>query len=147
MNSLIQQKFSEFIITNIMKNNDKVEDNRGYKFEVLPKIAFLLIQSLSQVINIVILLERYGRFTQLIKSSKKKRSGKIERINKDKKEQEYINCVQEQEDEIDKLKEELRACKSKLDDYSKDTDLLKKLYDDGYIGLDGNPIEREQDMR
>ena len=22
-----------------MKNNDKVEDNRGYKFEVLPKIA------------------------------------------------------------------------------------------------------------
>ena len=92
-------------------------------------------------------LERHGRFTQLIKSSKKKRSGKIERINKDKKEQEYINLVEEQEDEIDKLKEELRACKSKLDDYSKDTDLLKKLYDDGYIDLDGNPIEREQDMR
>ena len=53
-----------------------------------------------------------------------------------------MNCIEQQEEEIENLKEELKDAKSRLEDHSRDTDLLKKLYDDEYIDINGDPIDR-----
>ena len=42
------------------------------------------------------------------------------------------------------MKNELDDCRARLKDHEKDTKLLKQLYDNGYIDLDGNPIERDK---
>ena len=52
--------------------------------------------------------ERHGRFAQLIRSSKKMRSKREDKANNNKKEQNYINCIEQQEEDIENLKEELK---------------------------------------
>ena len=53
-----------------------------------------------------------------------------------------LDFIEEQRHEIEQMQEELEDYKQKLEDHSKDTDLLKNLYDRGYIDLDGNPINK-----
>ena len=54
------------------------------------------------------------------------------------------DLINQQTKQIEQMKEELDEYKNKLEDHMKDTDLLKKLYDNGYIDLDGNPILEKQ---
>ena len=49
-------------------------------------------------------------------------------------------------DEIEHMQEELDELKQKLEDHSRNTDLLKHLYDGGYIDMHGDPILRRFDM-
>ena len=53
-----------------------------------------------------------------------------------------INYMNNQADEIERLQEELEEYKHRIDEHSKDTDLLKSLYEAGHIDLDGNPIDK-----
>ena len=55
--------------------------------------------------------------------------------------------IHQQEEEIDGLKDEIKEWKASLEDHFKDTDLLKSLYEQGYIDLNGNPTFRKSDMR
>ena len=87
-------------------------------------------------------LERNGRFHQLIKSSKRKRRERDAQLNEETKEQKFTYYINRQKDEIDDLKNELKEYKVKYEDRQKDIELLQKLYDNGYIDLDGNPIDK-----
>ena len=51
--------------------------------------------------------------------------------------------ISEQEEIIENLKNKLDECKQRIEDYQKDTDVLRKLYQEGYIDLDGKPIHNE----
>ena len=53
-----------------------------------------------------------------------------------------IECMQEQADEIEHLQIKLKQYEQDLDDHSKDSELLRRLYESSHIDLDGNPIER-----
>ena len=55
--------------------------------------------------------------------------------------------INKQTDEIERMREELENYKQKLEDHSRDTDLLKKLYDDGFIDIDGNLIRNDRSHR
>ena len=57
-----------------------------------------------------------------------------------------IDYMEQQADEIEKMQEELEDCIKRLEDHSKDTDLLKNLYDKGYIDEAGNPTKRSYKM-
>ena len=57
-----------------------------------------------------------------------------------------IDYMEQQANEIEKMQEELDDCRNRLEDHSKDTDLLKNLYDKGYIDEAGNPIKRSYEM-
>ena len=87
-------------------------------------------------------IERRGRFYQLIKNSKKRKIDKEFNKKQEVKNQEMLDFIEEQRHEIEQMQEELEDYKQKLEDHSKDTDLLKNLYDRGYIDLDGNPINK-----
>ena len=39
MNSLINDKFKQFVVDKIVENNRRIDEIKGNKFEVLPKIA------------------------------------------------------------------------------------------------------------
>ena len=53
-----------------------------------------------------------------------------------------IDCMQQQADEIEYLKEKLDQYAQDLEDHSRDAELLKRLFERGYIDIEGNPIER-----
>ena len=57
-----------------------------------------------------------------------------------------IDYTEQQADEIENMKEELDDCRKRLEDHPKDTDLLKNLYDKGYIDEAGNHIKRSYEM-
>ena len=78
----------------------------------------------------------------MIKSSKKKRNERNFRLNEESKENELTDYIRNQKDEIEDLKNELNDYKTKYEDRQKDTELLQKLYENGYIDADGNPAER-----
>ena len=63
------------------------------------------------------------------------------------KDKDLITHIHQQEEEIDRLKDEPKEWKARLEDHSKDTDLLKSLYEQGYIDLNGNTTFRKSDMR
>ena len=63
-------------------------------------------------------------------------------LNKEDREKEMIKYIDDQEKEIDALKNELIECKERLEDHSNDTDMLKRWYESGFIDIDGNPINR-----
>ena len=48
--------------------------------------------------------------------------------------------IKRQEEEIERMKVELNECKERIEDHERDSELLKRLYDNGYIDLDGNPV-------
>ena len=58
------------------------------------------------------------------------------------KERELSNYTDRQKDEIEDLKAELNECKSRLEEREKGTELLQNLYSNGYIDIDGNPIDK-----
>ena len=41
------------------------------------------------------------------------------------------------------MKGELIEWKDRIEDYERDSQLLKRLYDDGYIDLEGNPVDKD----
>ena len=53
-----------------------------------------------------------------------------------------IDYIDQQADDIERLQEELAEYKQKLEDHSKDTEPLKKLYKNGYIDMDGEPTNK-----
>ena len=57
----------------------------------------------------------------------------MERVNYDEKEQEYIDWIKQQKEEIIIMKDKLKELNSRLEEHTKDTDLLRRLYEDGYI--------------
>ena len=58
-----------------------------------------------------------------------------------------INHIKKQADEIEQMRYELENYKQKLEDHSRDTDLLKQLYDDFFIDIDGNQIRYDKSQR
>ena len=62
--------------------------------------------------------------------------------NKEDREKEMIKYIDDQEKKIDALRNELIECKERLEDHSNDTDMLKILYESGFIDIDGNLINR-----
>ena len=53
---------------------------------------------------------------------------------------ELVGLIKQQTKELEDLKEELEDYKERLEDHSKDSEMLKRLHENGYIDLDGNPI-------
>ena len=45
------------------------------------------------------------------------------------------------------MKDKLKKLNSRLEEHTKDTDFLRRLYEDGYIDADGKPIDRGSEMR
>ena len=86
------------------------------------------------------MIERRRRFHQLIKNSKNKRCDKDKNVEQSKRNQEMTDCIEKQADEIEHMQEEHDELKLNLEDHSRDTDLLKHLYDGGNIDMNGDPI-------
>ena len=53
-----------------------------------------------------------------------------------------IDYIDQQADDIESLQEELAEYKQKLDDHSKDTEVLKRLYENGNIDMDWEPTNK-----
>ena len=89
-------------------------------------------------------LERHGRFHQLIKNSKRKRMNKENDVMKDQRNRELSSLIEKQAEEINQMKEELIDYRERVENHERDTELLKRLYEDGYIDLNGDTINRDQ---
>ena len=64
-------------------------------------------------------------------------------MNVDKEEKKLEDYIEKQYEEIDELKLMLKETTFKLEEHERDTDLLKNLYDKGFIDIDGNPIVKD----
>ena len=128
----------------IVEWNGKIDEKRGNKFPILSTMAkmFKDTKLVSSNLNLPINLERHGRFYQLIKSSKKKRTENDEKLNEEMKEKKYTDYIDRQKDQIEDLKSELNDYKARLEERQNDTDLLNNLYSSGFIDIDGNPIDK-----
>ena len=62
-------------------------------------------------------------------------------MNVDNKEKKLENFIEKQGEEIEDLKQMLEEAKQKLEDHEKDIDLLKTLYENGFIN--GNPTGKK----
>ena len=60
----------------------------------------------------------------------------------DKKNQDLSEYIRQQVEEIDDMKNELNDCKRRIEDHEKDSEILKQLYDNGYVDLNGDPVDR-----
>ena len=58
-------------------------------------------------------------------------------------EQELLGKIPKLKQKIEELKEEIDEKNHELDKRMEDSDILKKLYNDGIIDLDGNPVRNE----
>ena len=66
-----------------------------------------------------------------------------EKQYQDNSEQRYTDLIEKQKDEIYDFKEELNGFKSRLEYHKRDTEILKSLYGQGIIDIDGNPVDRK----
>ena len=141
---MISDKFSRFINEKIIEWNDKMGQKRGNKFPVLSQMAKMFKETtlVSSKKNLLSSLERHGRFHQLIKSSKTKRINNEEKVKEEIKKKDLTDCIERQKEIIEDLKMELVDFKSKYEDRERDTQLLQNLYNNGYIDLDGNPVDK-----
>ena len=96
----------------------------------------------SSKLNLLTNLERHGGFYRLIKSSKKKRTDKDEKLKEEMKEKKCTDYIDRQKDQIKDLKCELNDYKARLEERQNDTDLLNNLYISGFINIDENSIYR-----
>ena len=90
------------------------------------------------------LKERHGRFHQLIKNSKSKWFNKEKEARKDQEDRKLVALIEKQEEEINLMKEELIVYRKRIDNHEGDTELLKRLYENGYIDLNGDPINQDR---
>ena len=67
-------------------------------------------------------------------------------MNIDRKEKLLENLIEKQDEEIEDLKQILNETKAKLEEHERDTELLRSLYEKGYIDLDGNPANIKDDQ-
>ena len=90
----------------IVEWNGKIDEKRGNKFPILPKMSkmFKDIKLVSRNLNLLTNLEGHGRFYPLIKSSKKKRTEKDEKLKEEIKEKKYSDYIDGQKDQIENLK-------------------------------------------
>ena len=82
-----------------------------------------------------------------MKYSKRRRAEKDQIREKDRKDQELENHIKKHTNKIEQTKEELKFYKKKLEDHSRDADLLKQLYDAGFIDIYGNPTSNYRPQR
>ena len=66
-------------------------------------------------------------------------------FGKDKRNQEMIDCMKQQADDIEHLNEMLEQFAQDLEDHSRDTELLKRLFERGYFDIEGNTVERNME--
>ena len=71
-----------------------------------------------------------------------KRANKEKNFEMDKKNQELSEHIRQQAEEIDDMKNELNDCKRRIEDHEKDSEILKQLYENGYIDLNDDPVDR-----
>ena len=64
----------------------------------------------------------------------------------DKREKKLEEFIEKQNEEIEDLKLMLKETTLKLEEHENDTELLKGLYDKGFIDLDGNPINMDNNQ-
>ena len=79
----------------------------------------------------------------MIKNSKRKRINREKAADKDNERKEISELIERQVDEIERLKDELNEYKEKIEYHERDSDILKQLYQDGFIDLDGKPIIKD----
>ena len=53
-----------------------------------------------------------------------------------------LKLISSLREEIEELKHMLIEKDRKIEEYSEDTDILKRLYEDGIIDINGDPIQR-----
>ena len=143
--TLIPDRFHDFVEQKIVESNSKNDQKTNSKFSVLPSFAKVFDETnfVSSKIVCLIFKERRGRFHQLVKNSKRRRDNIREHENKEMEDKAIQDHISEQEEIIENLKNKLDECKQRIEDYQKDTDVLQKLYQEGYIDLDGEPIHKE----
>ena len=128
---------------NLIENNKKFDTKWGNKFSVLPSIekVFAETKFVSSNLLKIFYLERHGRFHQLIKGSK--RIIREEDALKEQKSRELAELISRQAEEIEQMKDEMVEYKVRVEDYERDSDILKRLYEDDFIDQDGNPVNRD----
>ena len=111
----------------MIESNEEIDVKKGNKFSVLPALAKVFEETnfVSSMLLLCYKIRRRGRFHQLIKNSKKRRADRNNELEKEKKNQEISDYMLQQAEDIEHLQEQLDEWKQKLEDYSKDTDLLK----------------------
>ena len=67
-------------------------------------------------------------------------------MNIDNKDKKHEELVEKQDEEIEDLKQMLTDTKARLEEHERDSELLRSLYEKGYIDLDGSPIEKDNDQ-
>ena len=55
---------------------------------------------------------------------------------------EMSELIETQADEIERMKIELDEYKERIENHERETNILKQLYHDGFIDLDGHPIDK-----
>ena len=132
----------------MIESNEKIDVKKGNKFSVLPALTKVFEETnfVSSMLLLCYKIGRRGRFHQLIKNSKKRRADRNNELEKEKKNQEISDYMQQQAEDIEHLQEHIDEWKQKLEDHSKDTNLLKKLYDRGFIDINGDPTNKYNDM-
>ena len=71
-----------------------------------------------------------------------KRANKEKNFEMDKKNQKLSEYMSQQAEEIDEMKNELNDCRRRIKDHEKDSEIPKQLYENGYIHLNGDPVDR-----
>ena len=143
--TLISDKFHDFVEQKIVESNSKNDQNTNAKFSVLLSFAKVFDETnfVSSKVVCLNFKERRGRFHQLAKNSKRRRDNIREHENKEIEDKAMKDHINEQEEIIESLNNKLDECKQKIEDYQRDTDIHQKLYQNGYIDLDGNPKHEE----
>ena len=82
-----------------------------------------------------------GRSHRLLRKAliKHEKDKKAETLLKDK---QMLKLIPSLREEIEELKHMLIEKDRKIEEYSEDTDILKRLYEDGIIDINGDPIQR-----
>ena len=56
---------------------------------------------------------------------------------------ELVDLIERQDEEIKRMRDELNECRDRIENHERDSEFLKHLYENGYIDLNGNSIERD----
>ena len=86
-------------------------------------------------------LVKKGRSHLLLRKCFIKREKEL-RAEQKEKDLQLLNSIPSLTEQIEDLKKELQEKEKKLEKYMEDSDILRKLYQDGHIDEHGNPIER-----
>ena len=135
INTLIPEKFKEFINLKIKKRNQELIESQNLGIHV--KSEFIDIFNNSQSISTM-----KGKSHFLARAPKKKKHQlKVEKVEEERKE--AFSKVEELKRNLESLKFKMEEYKVKQRDADRNTDKLSKLYELGLIDKNGDPINND----